>query len=74
MDDSIDGGGGNPPGHQKYSPLEEECIDLIESIPDTDADLDEEKSIHEHKLWTTFQNSALAISQLYRGMSQFSFF
>ena len=67
MDDSIDGGNNNP-GHHKFSPLEEECIDLIESIPDSDNDLDEEKSNHEHKLWTTFQNSALAISQLYRGL------
>ena len=64
MDDSIDG---NTPGHHKFSPLEEECIDLIESIPDSDAELEEERSLYEHKLWTTFQNSALAISQLYKG-------
>ncbi|KAJ6216881.1 hypothetical protein RDWZM_008038 [Blomia tropicalis] len=50
----------------KYSSFEQESIDIIESLPDSDHELEIEKCNYDRKLWNYFQNCALAIAQLYR--------
>lgn len=58
----------------KYSSFEQESIDIIESLPDSDHELEIEKCNYDRKLWNYFQNCALAIAQLYRGIIHICWF
>lgn len=50
----------------KFAPYEQECIDYVESLPDKlETECDNEKLNYERKLSLYFQNSAMAITQLY---------
>ncbi|XP_066153248.1 HUWE1-associated protein modifying stress responses [Euwallacea fornicatus] len=45
---------------------EQQCSDAIETQPDYDQNLAQENELFQRKVWTSFQDSATAIAQLYR--------
>ena len=65
MDDNFEDNQEWPP---KYSAGEQECINYIEALPDNETEFEAEKCVYDRKLWNYFQNCALAIAQLYRGV------
>lgn len=69
MDDNFQDGQEWPP---KYTTVEQESIDLVESLPDTEKESENEKCIYDRKLWNYFQSCALSIAQLYRGLLHFN--
>lgn len=48
-------------------PFERECLDELHSDPDSEERLADEKNLYEQQIFLTFQASATAIAQLYRG-------
>lgn len=46
---------------------EEQCVQHVESEPDYEGQLQRERDLVNQKVWITFQNSATAIAQLYKG-------
>lgn len=46
---------------------EQQCAETIENQPDYDQSLAEENEHFQRRVWTSFQDSATAIAQLYRG-------
>lgn len=65
MDNNFEDGQEWPP---KYTASEQECINYIEAMPDNEKEFETEKCHYDRKLWNYFQNCALAIAQLYRGV------
>lgn len=46
---------------------EQQCAEAIENQPDYDQSLAQENEVYQRRVWTSFQESATAIAQLYRG-------
>lgn len=46
---------------------ERQCIEEVESGPDLESQIQNEKDISTQKLWLLFQNSATCVAQLYKG-------
>ncbi|KAK0080985.1 hypothetical protein PV325_012991 [Microctonus aethiopoides] len=57
-----------------YSNWEQQCIEAIESEPDYENQLHNEKEIYSQQIWTGFQTTASAIAQLYKGEKSYSIF
>lgn len=55
------------PAENWLSNFEDQCLDDLESEPNMEDRLQAEKEYAVKKLWLTFQNSATAIAQLYKG-------
>ncbi|KAH0540416.1 UPF0472 protein C16orf72 homolog [Cotesia glomerata] len=53
-----------------YSNWEQQCIATIESEPDYESQLHNEKEIYSQQIWTGFQTTASAIAQLYKDRTQ----
>ncbi|XP_057323291.1 HUWE1-associated protein modifying stress responses isoform X1 [Microplitis mediator] len=53
-----------------YSNWEQQCIESIESEPDYESQLHNEKEIYSQQIWTGFQTTASAIAQLYKDRTQ----
>lgn len=45
---------------------EQQCAEAIENQPDYDQSLAQENEVYQRRVWTSFQESATAIAQLYR--------
>lgn len=50
-----------------YSNWEQQCVEALESEPDYENQLHNEKEIYSQQMWTKFQTTASAIAQLYKG-------
>lgn len=50
-----------------YSSWEQDCCESIESEPDCESQLHNEKELYSQQMWTSFQTTASAIAQLYKG-------
>lgn len=50
-----------------YSNWEQQCVEALESEPDYESQLHNEKEIYSQQMWTKFQTTASAIAQLYKG-------
>lgn len=46
---------------------ERQCIEEVESSPDLESQIQNEKDTSSQKLWLLFQNSATCVAQLYKG-------
>ena len=46
---------------------EQQCINQLESEQDLEGQLTAEKELVNHNIWCSFQNTATAIAQLYKG-------
>lgn len=46
---------------------EEQCVEHLESEPDYEGQLQSERDLAHQKVWFSFQNTATAIAQLYKG-------
>ena len=57
---------GREPGF--LSPLEEQFIQESEADEDIDQQLLRERELAAHRLWVSFQDSATAVSHLFRGI------
>ena len=57
---------GREPGY--LSPLEEQFIQESETDEDIDQQLLREREMAAHRLWASFQDSAMAVSHLFRGV------
>lgn len=69
MDDFEDNSNNSDHWAHKYSNWEQDCIDYVESSPDVESQIEDEKGGNAHKLWFSFQNAACCIAQLYKGNS-----
>ncbi|XP_011329848.1 UPF0472 protein C16orf72 homolog isoform X2 [Ooceraea biroi] len=49
-----------------YSNWEQQCVEAIESEPDYESQLHNEKELYSQQMWTSFQTTASAIAQLYK--------
>lgn len=52
-----------------YSNWEQQCVEALESEPDYENQLHNEKELYSQQMWTKFQTTASAIAQLYKGDS-----
>jgi len=50
-----------------YSNWEQQCVEALESEPDYENQLHNEKELYSQQMWTKFQTTASAIAQLYKG-------
>lgn len=50
-----------------YSNWEQQCVEALESEPDYESQLHNEKELYSQQMWTKFQTTASAIAQLYKG-------
>lgn len=50
-----------------FTSWEQECINEVETKPDMEAQLENEKVGTAQKLWISFQNAACCVAQLYKG-------
>lgn len=50
-----------------YSNWEQQCVEAIEAEPNYENQLLSEKELCSQQIWTSFQTTASAISQLYKG-------
>ena len=50
-----------------YSNWEEQCVEALETEPDYETQLHNEKELYSQQMWTSFQTTASAIAQLYKG-------
>lgn len=50
-----------------YSNWEQQCVEALETEPDYENQLHNEKEIFSQQIWTGFQTTASAIAQLYKG-------
>lgn len=50
-----------------YSNWEQQFVEALESEPDYESQLHNEKEIYSQQMWTKFQTTASAIAQLYKG-------
>lgn len=55
-----------------YSNWEQQCVEALESEPDYENQLHNEKELYSQQMWTKFQTTASAIAQLYKGDSTFA--
>ena len=46
---------------------EQQCVEHLESEPDYEGQLQSERDLAHQKVWFSFQNTAAAIAQLYKG-------
>jgi len=46
---------------------EQQCVEHLESEPDYEGQLQSERDLAHQKVWFSFQNTATAIAQLYKG-------
>jgi hypothetical protein len=46
---------------------EQQCVEHVESGPDYEGQLQSERDLAHQKVWFSFQNTATAIAQLYKG-------
>ncbi|XP_063995507.1 HUWE1-associated protein modifying stress responses [Diachasmimorpha longicaudata] len=53
-----------------YSNWEQQCVEAVESEPDYESQLHNEKEIYSQQIWTGFQTTASAIAQLYKDRTQ----
>lgn len=58
--------GGNEPW--SFSNYERQCVEQLETQPDFEEQLAEEKEQAVQRLWNAFQNAAMACAQLYKGL------
>ncbi|EFN63563.1 UPF0472 protein C16orf72-like protein [Camponotus japonicus] len=49
-----------------YSNWEQQCVEALESEPDYENQLHNEKELYSQQMWTKFQTTASAIAQLYK--------
>lgn len=54
-----------------YSSWEQQCVESIEAEPDYEGQLHNEKEVYSQQMWASFQTTASAIAQLYKGESTF---
>jgi hypothetical protein len=47
---------------------EQQCLQQVESEPDYEEQLQNERDLANQKVWYMFQNTATSIAQLYKGM------
>lgn len=50
-----------------YSNWEQQCVEALEAEPDYETQLHNEKELYSQQMWTSFQTTASAIAQLYKG-------
>jgi hypothetical protein len=50
---------------------EQQCVEHLESEPDYEGQLQSERDLAHQKVWVSFQNTATAIAQLYKGENSF---
>lgn len=50
---------------------EQQCVQHLESEPDYEGQLQSERDLAHQKVWFSFQNTATAIAQLYKGENSF---
>jgi len=51
-----------------YSSWEQQCVEAIESEPDCESQLHNAKELYSQQMWMSFQTTASAIAQLYKGI------
>ncbi|XP_068984126.1 HUWE1-associated protein modifying stress responses isoform X2 [Bombus flavifrons] len=49
-----------------YSNWEQQCVEALETEPDYETQLHNEKELYSQQMWTSFQTTASAIAQLYK--------
>ncbi|OXU29840.1 hypothetical protein TSAR_010368 [Trichomalopsis sarcophagae] len=50
-----------------YSNWEQQCVEGIQAEPDYEGQLQGEKELYSQQIWSSFQTTATAIAQLYKG-------
>lgn len=50
-----------------YSNWEQQCVEALEAEPEYENQLHNVKEIYSQQMWTSFQTTASAIAQLYKG-------
>ncbi|XP_060827851.1 HUWE1-associated protein modifying stress responses [Bombus pascuorum] len=53
-----------------YSNWEQQCVEALETEPDYETQLHNEKELYSQQMWTSFQTTASAIAQLYKDRMQ----